>query len=157
MGGSNRSPRQAVSIHAPREGCDHTDTTGDVANVMFQFTHPGRGATVLSSEVSQADKVSIHAPREGCDLLCFVCPSRTSVSIHAPREGCDTNSATSVRDFLLFQFTHPGRGATPTAKALTQIGRQFQFTHPGRGATCVEVDLSALDQVSIHAPREGCD
>ena len=34
---------------------------------------------------------------------------------------------------------------------------KFQFTHPGKGATCVEVDLPALDEVSIHAPWEGCD
>ena len=33
----------------------------------------------------------------------------------------------------------------------------FQFTHPGRGATdVVGVDWGELD-VSIHAPREGCD
>ena len=36
--------------------------------------------------------------------------------------------------------------------------RKFQFTHPGRGATCdVLVGVVSLLQVSIHAPREGCD
>ena len=58
-----------VSIHAPREGCDYRFNPFRLLAYQFQFTHPGRGATVLSSEVSQADKVSIHAPREGCDLL----------------------------------------------------------------------------------------
>ena len=34
---------------------------------------------------------------------------------------------------------------------------QFQSTHPARGATTyTEVDLSGLE-ISIHAPREGCD
>ena len=34
------------------------------------------------------------------------------VSIHAPREGCDV-VASHVFDYVpLFQFTHPGRGAT---------------------------------------------
>ena len=33
----------------------------------------------------------------------------------------------------------------------------FQFTHPGRGATFGEWDYDALANVSIHAPREGCD
>ena len=37
--------RNIVSIHAPREGCDHC------------------GAEILGDEFS----VSIHAPREGCD------------------------------------------------------------------------------------------
>ena len=34
---------------------------------------------------------------------------------------------------------------------------QFQFTHPGRGATDAEVVLEERREVSIHAPREGCD
>ena len=35
---------------------------------------------------------------------------------------------------ILFQFTHPGRGATRLhVSELYCIG--FQFTHPGRGAT----------------------
>ena len=60
-----------VSIHAPREGCDlievYTEVTSDrfnsrtpggvrlllltlrVCSQMFQFTHPGRGATAESA------------------------------------------------------------------------------------------------------------
>ena len=38
---------------------------------------------------------------------------------------------------------------------LTEI--QFQFTHPGRGATAKALSLSPMSEVSIHAPREGCD
>ena len=34
---------------------------------------------------------------------------------------------------------------------------EFQFTHPGRGATA-KMTLSEIQrEVSIHAPREGCD
>ena len=33
----------------------------------FQFTHPGRGATIIFSMAKIARIVSIHAPREGCD------------------------------------------------------------------------------------------
>ena len=84
------SARHNVSIHAPREGCDVAKMTLSEIQREFQFTHPGRGATVLSSEVSQADKVSIHAPREGCDTFY---PSYKSFGNK-------------------FQFTHPGRGAT---------------------------------------------
>ena len=38
-----------VSIHAPREGCDMfvLDTGGQYPK--FQFTHPGRGATLVSA------------------------------------------------------------------------------------------------------------
>ena len=79
----------------------------------------------------------------------------------------------------LFQFTHPGRGATSIclskiflhlsfnsrtpggvrrSRSISRIVyTKFQFTHPGRGATpALDIDLVAKD-VSIHAPREGCD
>ena len=80
--------------------------------MMFQFTHPGRGATGRYTKLSDDRVVSIHAPREGCDAWCsllsncytkfqFTHPGRGAtiisnvtattfnVSIHAPREGCD--------------------------------------------------------------------
>ena len=39
---------------------------------MFQFTHPGKGATDWQDLLKEACKVSIHAPWEGCDSLCDV-------------------------------------------------------------------------------------
>ena len=36
---------------------------------MFQFTHPGRGATTILKGRYATIDVSIHAPREGCDVL----------------------------------------------------------------------------------------
>ena len=38
-------PRNSVSIHAPREGCDLACATHYHSALEFQFTHPGRGAT----------------------------------------------------------------------------------------------------------------
>ena len=34
------------------------------------------------------------------------------VSIHAPREGCDLDQVIKFKEAEVFQFTHPGRGAT---------------------------------------------
>ena len=105
---------QEVSIHAPREGCDTNGMPRQ--SVLLQ--------------------VSIHAPREGCDLSPSLSTtfassfnSRTpggvrhgelkcrrpcrGVSIHAPREGCDYGEGGGLFAYLKFQFTHPGRGATP--------------------------------------------
>ena len=79
---------------------------------MFQFTHPGRGATRSF-------------------------PERTLA--------------------LWFQFTHPGRGATGHSIIVQMGDGAFQFTHPGRGATSIDNNRSKLTNVSIHAPREGCD
>ena len=101
-----------VSIHAPWEGCDspatprrsrrscfNSRTLGRVRHIQFhsakseqkfQFTHPGKGATIHISEFDFSHSVSIHAPWEGCDGKHY--------SIWAAAE--------------VFQFTHPGKGAT---------------------------------------------
>ena len=84
---------------------------------MFQFTHPGRGATSLVKKKKLNDyKVSIHAPREGCDTANTSLTKLQEVSIHAPREGCDSQGDQSCLNGTKFQFTHPGRGATVWCK-----------------------------------------
>ena len=111
----------------------------------FQFTHPGRGATIKDLNRRHPRTVSIHAPREGCDYFLlpndlydgrfqFTHPGRgatisevvttalTEVSIHAPREGCDKYLGREVVANCGFQFTHPGRGAT----------RLYLGSHPNR-------------------------
>ena len=55
-----------------------------------------------------------------------------------------------------FQFTHPGKGATDRP-CLSDPPARFQFTHPGKGATWRSRAVDALYVVSIHAPWEGCD
>ena len=60
-----------VSIHAPREGCDIEGAISGNYKNMFQFTHPGRGATSSSCTKHERLSVSIHAPREGCDMRCM--------------------------------------------------------------------------------------
>ena len=42
---------------------------GGNPKTRFQFTHPGRGATRISAKTILDVLVSIHAPREGCDLF----------------------------------------------------------------------------------------
>ena len=82
--------------------------------------------------------------------------SKVEVSIHAPREGCDKLSGEVEGHILAFQFTHPVRGAT-YALLLSVGSFRFQFTHPVRGATTLLEGYRPLNNVSIHAPREGCD
>ena len=191
-----------VSIHAPREGCDGHWGQMEVLEGGFQFTHPGRGATVSSLSSLPKVLVSIHAPREGCDLLVVVeVADGLPVSIHAPREGCDLTASIIVLHLCsfnsrtpggvrlvpdsdysgvgMFQFTHPGRGATIqglgslagitvsihapregcdlSRRYTSSRKRRFQFTHPGRGATALYDVEGGRHDVSIHAPREGCD
>jgi len=140
-GGVRRSclqlPRcdESVSIHAPREGCDcdqHNDTN---QNREFQFTHPGRGAT--ATNITTLTKTESFNSRTPGGVRLIVPPfsildtrfnSRTPGGVRLIRWR-------SHADRAMFQFTHPGRGATP-ARSSRQYGlSRFQFTHPGRGAT----------------------
>ena len=50
----------------------------------------------------------------------------------------------------------PG-GVRPKYFCKTNFDMKFQSTHPGRGATGAVTDTSGLSDVSIHAPRAGCD
>ena len=100
----------------------------------FQFTHPGRGAT-LTLKYSLPDHV---------------------VSIHAPREGCDSDAPEKVYLSGAFQFTHPGRGATDTGDRW-RYWRVVSIHAPREGCDLTIEAKCLLSQVSIHAPREGCD
>ena len=57
----------AVSIHAPRVGCDVTTPPEQSKEQEFQFTHPVWGATKKYIGNVMYVNVSIHAPRVGCD------------------------------------------------------------------------------------------
>ena len=102
----------------------------------FQFTHPGKGATILLVFIRVAPK-------------CF--NSRTLGRVrpypppYFPSQCSSFNSRTLGRVRLHRQYNQE----FPFF--------QFQFTHPGKGATTLRPILLDLYQVSIHAPWEGCD
>ena len=156
-----------VSIHAPREGCDsmrrgplahlsgfNSRTPGGVRLLSvctwcrmsrFQFTHPGRGATRPAGYHRKVHLVSIHAPREGCDLISTTYKwGHIYVSIHAPREGCDlyAESAYCVPSGVSIHAPREGCDTAPTPPAITI--KMFQFTHPGRGATSSQRSMIGL-------------
>ena len=115
-------------------GCDEITTVIITIYNKFQFTHPVWGATLVRDLAGELLAVSIHAPRVGCDL---------AGQIDVPIES-------------LFQFTHPVWGATGVGGSEDK-GDKFQFTHPVWGATGVQTYDNRQTQVSIHAPRVGCD
>ena len=148
------SAKQSFNSRTPG-GVRHATTPSIFVSTGFNSRTPG-GVRLYLLGLASGVYVSIHAPREGCDrssqtiiskLSCFnsrtpggvrrsclAKPSNThDVSIHAPREGCDVSLSAYDRDGL-FQFTHPGRGATCNSCQI-EPSVWFQFTHPGRGAT----------------------
>ena len=124
-----------VSIHAPREGCDSPYRSRIVWSAMFQFTHPGRGATLCDDWLPSCSRFQFTHPGRGATKT-------VDVPAWAGKK---------------FQFTHPGRGATEGGDVVDVRSGKFQFTHPGRGATFSWSAVKRSSRVSIHAPREGCD
>ena len=147
-----------VSIHAPWEGCDTNANGGSARCTDVSIHAPWEGCdSTLALLVAVTAVVSIHAPWEGCDYLRLGRPRGVGVSIHAPWEGCDPSALKGLLRCPLFQFTHPGKGATRCDQS-TRLGSMsfnsrtlgrvrlchrlefawslmFQFTHPGKGAT----------------------
>ena len=120
----------------------------------FQFTHPGRGATVIVQDLSKGQPVSIHAPREGCDITdrsnSFAC----TVSIHAPREGCDESGYLTHVGRYTFQFTHPGRGATAGKVEIEPSILGFNSRTPGGvRLTCTDMLTATLRFQFTHPGR----
>ncbi len=130
--GASRNTK--ISIHAPREGCDRCRRTTTSGWLGFQSTHPVRGATPQIDYSDLQRIISIHAPREGCDTEKAMAAIYATISIHAPREGCDGGEV-----------------------GQTVCTARFQSTHPVRGATCAPRAEGIYRAISIHAPREGCD
>ncbi len=100
----------------------------------FQSTHPVWGATRTPQHVREVERISIHAPRVGCDRALPRCPPR-SVNFN-PRTPCGVRRGRACGIYL------------PT---------RFQSTHPVWGATQNPRFACSNPQISIHAPRVGCD
>ena len=52
-----------VSIHAPREGCDFSDSADKATESQFQFTHPARGATANDGKPILDHRFNSRTPR----------------------------------------------------------------------------------------------
>ena len=126
--------RKSVSIHAPREGCDgkrgvrsrrrrcfnsrtprgvrRTVDVQILATATFQFTHPARGATLLwpctQTIITRFNSRTPRGVRQGRSQHhrqdpCFNSRTPRGVRLEMQRHS---------RRRVLFQFTHPARGAT---------------------------------------------
>ena len=102
--------------------------------IVFQSTHPGRGAT------------------KGVNIFTF---EHRFQSTH-PGRGATWGVIKPLAGAIMFQSTHPGRGATQ--RGFGQIPYPGVSIHAPR-AGCDDVKVSGVDStgVSIHAPRAGCD
>ena len=123
-----------ISIHAPRAGCDLTQSHHQHRHRHFNPRTPCGVRPSVRTRCSRCRRISIHAPRAGCDNRMMLCGSswlnfnpRTPCGVRPlrfaaagttlyfnPRTPCGVrlNTSTTVVDGEIFQSTHPVRGAT---------------------------------------------
>ena len=103
--------------------------------IIFQSTHPTRGATFDRRWHLQDCHISIHAPHTGCDKITLVdIPGYEVISIHAPHTGCDSSCPPCPLPAYHFNPRTP-HGVRHGAVKEAEDMHQFQSTHPTRGAT----------------------
>ena len=88
--------------------------------------------------------------------ISFVLTYPCRVSIHAPRAGCDCHEKRLQLHARCFNSRTPC-GVRQYVDNARYIQDRFQFTHPVRGATTKYIQPNITTNVSIHAPRAGCD
>ena len=124
---------------------------------MFQFTHPGRGATEIMVKLGIYQKFQFTHPGRGATIAPrHVVDTREEVSIHAPREGCDLSFLSRFIPSLGFNSRTPG-GVRRRSVSLSSCIRGFNSRTPGGVRRHTRQVQQRLIDVSIHAPREGCD
>ena len=121
--------RTAISIPAPREGCDR-----HCGNFEISIHVPHVGYDHGLMVYSRGTCISTHVPLAGYDG-CFIHqghgrPYFNSRTLRGVRR--DEESAFSVSE--VFQLTYPLRGTTHGSQVLI-IDPKFQLTYPLRGAT----------------------
>ena len=101
-----------ISIHAPREGCDRSIFAPSLVAANFNPRTPRGVRRFRRRGGSPLYAISIHAPREGCDkLIPPVCNGCSNFNPRTPR-GVRRRDMSTYSGSILFQSTHPARGAT---------------------------------------------
>ena len=107
--------RADISIHAPREGCDHYEPILPCRWCNFNPRTPRGVRREAHYDWSASYIISIHAPREGCDMGGGVAHGIDCISIHAPREGCDALVLAVLVAVSLYFNPRTPRGVRPGA------------------------------------------
>ena len=171
----------SISIHAPLAGCDIYCHHYSSLSIIFQSTHPLRGATRIRAGRHGLFRFQSTHPLRGATDDVLYEPSKPDCDFN-PRTPCGVRQERSSGRILVksFQSTHPLRGATSRQSVLLKAQRgisihaplagcdsnsgktapsesRFQSTHPLRGATRKRCGCHETDRISIHAPLAGCD
>ena len=125
---------ERVSIHAPWEGCDSLCTRLVRSKDRFNSRTLGRVRRREAPAVTPASSFNSRTLGR-VRLLGIKSRGALNSSFNSRTLGRVRHLPTWVRyPASSFQFTHPGKGATPVFWICWAMVL-FQFTHPGKGAT----------------------
>ena len=152
----------AISIHAPRVGCDYTKTTKQHSIVPPISIHAPRVGcdSCFNGNIIRKIYISIHAPRVGCDAMdaLLLIATELAISIHAPRVGCDGMTVNYNGKLSRISIHAPRVGCDRRTPRLPRPHSPISIHAPRVG--CDHILLCLRFQpfvISIHAPRVGCD
>ena len=154
--GGRLIPLPGISIHAPRVGCD------PAAPPDIQGWYDFNPRTPCGVRRPRPRKFPGPAPFQsthpvwGATLPVEALYHGQGISIHAPRVGCDTAAGRRSTSWWRFQSTHPVWGATASA-VLTKYTLAISIHAPRVGCDRGHGARGADAGISIHAPRVGCD
>ena len=170
----------AISIHAPREGCDVQigRRAQDDAKHFNPRTPRGVRPLIMDAFIANAN-FNPRTPRgvrrtTGVYLgipqrFQSTHPARgATIGIpagHNPLLYFNPRTPRGVRRYLTatldaqtsISIHAPREGCDESACGCSRPGGRFQSTHPARGATDFRLASDRAVYISIHAPREGCD
>ena len=169
----------SISIHAPRAGCDYHPMQMSRQSPEFQSTHPVRGATFAIFLLSTSDQFQSTHPVRGATqanitwnrkvLFQSTHPVRgATVSVNAlttgktnfnPRTPCGVRLLQIFWHIAVdvFQSTHPVRGATLQIQDAKPDIFDFNPRTPCGVRLLSDQMMIEYSNISIHAPRAGCD
>ena len=129
-----------VSIHAPWEGCDSLGGIVKVKELTFQFTHPGKGATEAVTTIALVCCCFNSRTLGRVRHLPTICRLLHSISFNSRTLG-RVRRRRHLRDPLCWSFNSRtlGRVRHLGIDLMTHI-ELFQFTHPGKGATTANLE-----------------
>ena len=175
-----RPVQQAISIHAPREGCDRLYLMAlfGTYNNFNPRTPRGVRPLIMDAFIANAN-FNPRTPRgvrrtTGVYLgipqrFQSTHPARgATIGIpagHNPLLYFNPRTPRGVRRYLTatldaqtsISIHAPREGCDESACGCSRPGGRFQSTHPARGATDFRLASDRAVYISIHAPREGCD
>ena len=156
-----------ISIHAPHAGCDKRILLSFISSLLFQSTHPMRGAT--GKRIYGGFYIFYFNPRTPCGVRHHIRNNagfnvnfnprtpcgvrhmdffyrlfRNDISIHAPHAGCDRSSEAPYERRSDFNPRTPC-GVRQESCSASSCYPKFQSTHPMRGATKKKMDNSAKE------------